>query len=312
MKYRNPAARRVLALVLVLATALCLTGCGLRDLPIAMSALKLLKLRSVRLAPVVTLEATVSDASGATSAAGQTVRDLALTLQGDADLDLSALRFRADVSAVFPFGTLGPLHLRGGDSDGAYTLWYSLDGENWGRTRLSDTDQVSGAVGKAGSFDKSALLGLGSAGFSGFTSVGSESVNGSPAKRYDATLDWASALQASGQQEAFFTWLLQALRPLLGETELTPQQAASLFDLSAQQPLGLSLWIDDAAGIPVRLFLDLTEAAAAVLETDLFRALLSPDAEDAPAREIAVDTLSLDLTLSDFDSVGEIVLPEIS
>ena len=311
MKYRNTAARRVLALVLVLATAFCLTGCGLRDLPVAMSALKLLKLRSVRLAPVVTLEATVSEASGS-SADEQTVRDLALTLQGDADLDLSALRFRADVSAVFPFGTLGPLHLRGGDSDGAYTLWYSLDGENWGRTRLSDTDQVSGAVGKAGSFDKSALLGLGSAGFSGFTSAGTESVNGSPAKRYDATLDWASALQASGQQEAFFTWLLQALRPLLGETELTPQQAASMFDLSAQQPLALSLWIDDAAGIPVRLRLDLTEAAAAVLDTDLFRALLSPDAEDASAREIAVDTLSLDLTLSDFDSVGEITLPEIS
>ena len=304
MKYTNSAARRVLALVLVLAAAVCLTGCGLRDLPVAMSALKLLKLRSVHLEPVVALEAV------AYGGEERSDREISVALEGGVDLDLSALRFRADLILDFPFGSLGPLYLKGGDDEGAYTLWYSLDEENWGSIRLSETEQVSGALGKAGSFDKSALLGLGGAGFSGFSSAGTETVIGFPAKRYDATIDWAAAVQAAGQQEAFYTFLQKVVQPIPGDRELTARQLASLFDLSAQQPLQLSLWIDEAAGIPVKLRIDLTDAAEAVSDSDLCLLLLNPDTDGAGGRELGMDRLTLDLTLWDFDSVGEITLPE--
>ncbi|MCR5136231.1 MAG: hypothetical protein K6C12_03910 [Oscillospiraceae bacterium] len=294
MKY----GKRILALLLGAVLLFCLTGCGLKDLAVARSALKLLKVQSVHAEPEAVIDVDTS---------GDSSDRLNLGAGGSVDLRFDRLRFQADLKLTMMGATMASVMAVGGDVDGQFTVWYSMDrGETWTEKALCETSAISEKLKGAGSFDLSSLKDAGSIPISSFTAMGAEEVNGSSAKRYDATFDWAKAVVDSGAEESLYEGILSAM----GNSQLTVEQLRGMLDLNAQKPIQLSLWIGEDGGMPVKGEADLTETVQTLADSDLVRGMIASSAgEDAPA-EVSINRISLAVTLSDFDSVAEIELPE--
>ena len=298
-------AKKIAALVLCLVLTLGLCGCGLSDLPLLRSVLKLVSVQNLHAMPEAVMEVSLSG-----PILGSPVQ-VSLDIGADADISITPLRFAGDVDLSVRGQKLMTIQTRGGDVDGQFTVWLSEDGEHWQKHVICETAKITEGMKQNTSFNLTDLGGSASglaAAIGSFDMVGTESVNGENAKRYDTTLDWAGAIQASGQEQAFYT----KLKELIKSQELTEEEIAQAFDLSVQQPVSLSVWIGEQSGMPVRVQADLTAAVQEMMKSELLRTALSEVLKNTTesSRALSVDRLTVDVILSRFDSAGEIILPE--
>ena len=133
-----------------------------------------------------------------------------------------------------------------------------------------------------------------------FSEVGQETVNGSQATRYDGVIRGEyieAAVKASGALDA----LSESL-----EMDLDEDDFANLGSLPT------SLWIDDKSGMIVRYDMDMTEIMQSVMTRAMEDALdqAGLGSVDLSGVELNLEKVTVSVVLSQFDQIGEIVIPE--
>ena len=282
--------KKLAALCLVLALALSLAACGFTP-KLARSAVEMEKIKSFHMDMELELGVALT-MMGQESAVEMTVEE-------SMDVQREPLTIAAQIlTDVGEERELAQSYLLPGENGVGYVLYVSADGgETWDRQRLS-TSELSEHTGYSGTLDQIAMLAKAAR---SFNEVGTETVNGAPATRYDGEL-----------QGSFVTEALEnsGLMSSLGEQFGVELDAESL-EISGGIPC--SVWVDDASGRVVRYEMDMAEAISSVWGTIMEQ--LSQDeafsALTAMGLSLSISKAHVSATLSRFDEIGEIVLPAV-
>ena len=300
-------AKRMIAALLAASLIATLAGCGLFDTKMARAVQKMSKLESlhVDLSAAVVLDLTVThpaqsedtDAENAeeTETAGETERDeeptaTGITLQGTArcgiDWLTDPLLARAELELTLPGSTDHYLAYLDKE-ESAYYLYSVLNGGTiWQKSGFAENDgeKVKGL--------KYIIQGAES-----FEQTGTEVLNGVQTTRYDGLL--------SGEYLEGLIRLYKIYQLLTDGFGM--QLEADVFENMGDVPA--SLWLDDSAGMIVRLDVDLTEAAERIGDKQMRRLR-----EATGIRELGLD-LSLNRVvvsaeLSQFDKIESFTIPD--
>ena len=285
--------RKLTAMLLCLALMFALAACGSFEQRMLKAATKMEKLESYHMDADVEL-------------------CMNLSMMGrDMDMDMffrTATDLRRDPMQVYSRMSAEMLgesseiltYVFAGEEEGSFDAYASLDGgESWGKKTLDAEElkeelSLNSPLMWSSDFLRDAAK--------TFEEAGKEEINGSQATRYDGVIEGEAvgqALEASG----VFNSMSEALP--LDMSELLDQFSGTI---------PVSLWLDDRSGMLVRYDMDMTEAFASVwdavmaevMDTDIMSA---DDLADL-GMSMTLEKLSLSAVLSDFDAVGEIVLPE--
>ena len=269
--------KKLAALVLVLVMLLSLSGCGM-DLKLTTAILKLNKVQSLHMDVEGVMDLTASERGASES--------FLITVTGGANYGREPLWATADLTLDVLDEQMHILaNLESGD-DGV-VLSYSLDdGASWETQNLG---QMEGPV----ELDPIQLLdGLGEAGdaVGDFTAVGTETVLGSEAIRYDSVIYGAVIKEILEESDA--------------ESTIEDSMGADL-DLDDLADVNLSVWVDKASGLPVKGCIDMTATAQSILDASLGSILSSlGETGDISGYGLNMNRLYLSVTLSDFDNLG--------
>ena len=237
--------KKIAALVLAAVMLLSLSACGM-DLKLTTAILKLNKVESAHADVDAALNLSVNSPSL------ELDMDILGTITGGIDYSKEPLEAAADLTVNAMGEELNILALLE-DVDGSAVISYSVDGgQTWESAELGELD-VNLEI------DPIELLeNLGEAGdlVSDFTPVGAELVNGAEATRYDSALNGA------------------ALGALVEETGAEEIAEASLdmdmdMDFSGMQDVKLSVWVDNASGLPVQASIDMADAIQSIVDASL-------------------------------------------
>ena len=130
-----------------------------------------------------------------------------------------------------------------------------------------------------------------------FSQIGTETVSGSEATRFDGVIEGelvAGALEMSGA--------LSALTEALG-TELSTEELANLDGIPT------SIWIDNKSGMLVRYDMDMAEVVRS-LSAGLIDGLMEEYGLGNMDVDLSISSLKTSVLLSDFDRIDEIVIPD--
>lgn len=122
-----------------------------------------------------------------------------------------------------------------------------------------------------------------------FEEAGTESVNGNEATRYDGVVkgdDIKDVMKASGVMDQF--------------TEMGMDMSSAESVMSDLGDLPISIWIEKDSGLPVRYTMDMTAIMQSMMEK----------MGDLAGAAFSIDKIAIDMTLSNIDSVEEIVVPD--
>ncbi len=181
-------------------------------------------------------------------------------------------------------------------ADGGEILVSHDKGKSWEKQTLDSTQQSAGE-GYTGLFDQLSLL---TKLASSFEEVGTETVNGAPAIRYDGEIE--------GE---FVTEALRNTGALSGLLEQFGVEGDGM-DLTIEGTIPTSIWLDKATSRIVRYDMDLSEAIASVWDV-LQQELMKDEtfaALDKLGLALSVERAHLTAELSQYDAVGELTLPE--
>ena len=285
--------KKLTAILLCLALVLALAACGSFEQRMVKAAGKMEKLKSYH----VDMD---MDLSLALSMMGQSM-DMDMLIKTAMDLRNDPLQVRSSATLeIMGQSTEMLTYVFAGEKEGSYEVYASTDGgETWNSSTV-DADELK----KELSFDASALW---SADYlrdaaKTFEEVGKEEVNGSQATRYDGQIQAEDVGEALANSGVFDTI-----------AESLPVEVSEILDkFSGSIPV--SIWLDDKSGRIVRYDMDMTEAFASVWDTLLAEVLSEAGGELGDLAELGVSIelkqLTMSAVLSDFDAVGEIVLPE--
>lgn len=133
-----------------------------------------------------------------------------------------------------------------------------------------------------------------------FGEAGTETVNGSEARRYDGVIE-GEYVQQAVEMSGILDTLAESMELDLGNV-----------DLSASGSIPASIWIDNKSGMIVRYDMDLTSVMNGVMSMMLEQMLASYGLETAGDFGVSIKLTSavISVTLSEFNSVGEIVIPD--
>lgn len=166
-------------------------------------------------------------------------------------------------------------------------MYMTPDGTNWGKQTLLDAEQL-----EQYNAQDSMNLYLGS--INSFKEAGTEQVNGKDAVKYEGTIsndELSEVMETAGTADS----LTQ-----LGITEdQISEMYADLGDLPVQ------VWIESESGLPVKYEMDMTDMMQKLMDK-----VVETMGEDAAGMTITIDKVFVSMVLSDFDAVGEIVIPE--
>lgn len=296
MKY----GKKILAILLIALMLLSLSACGLSDIPVIKGAVNFIQLTSVHAVPECEVGVTVK-----VPAYGMSM-DFDITADGAIDYCCDPLCFSADLNLNLLDESQRVLAY-GEDVNGDFVVEYSLDGGvTWEQTTLAKTDDILDEMDQVSTLGLSDLIDLGKQigdMLGGFTKVGQEPVNGAAAARYDAPIRLSVLLQSEAAQEALLEGMAES-------AEMDAAAIAELFDPSSVGDATLSLWLDDKSGNLVKAQLDLTEALRSLVESGLISSLVASEAGlDGTDFSLGLDSMRMAVTLSEFDSVGEISRP---
>ena len=175
-------------------------------------------------------------------------------------------------------------------TDESGMIYMQLDGRSWQRQSAQGNSQANEMQP-----DQMLQLFLNSAG--SFRETGSETINGSKATVYSGVLggDYVKqVLETTG------------LGSTLGEA-LGTGDAGNLFDNLGEIPMTIA--IDDASGLVVRYTLDMAQVMENLMK-NLFNSMLTSQGLNGVEIEIKVSNCMATATLSQFNSVPEIVIPD--
>ncbi len=203
------------------------------------------------------------------------------------DLIKEPLLARTDIS-LSAMGEQVALQLYAvGDGDAA-TLYVSADG---GVTWEKQTSPTMGALPQSPADTLNLFAAMEDA---EMAFVGKGEANGQPALVYSGEVDGESL-----KEVLYSTGIIGALGSALGIE--VPEQ--SLLDLGDAE---VSFLFDEATGLPVRYSVDMTEVVANLLSALLGESLGGEGLD----MSMDIPAIVLDITLSDFDAVEPIVVPE--
>ena len=285
--------KKMTAILLCLALILALAACGSFEQRMVKAAAKMEKLKSYHMDLDVNMAFTLS-------MLGQSM-DMDMAVRTATDLRNDPLQARSVMTADM-LGTTSEVttYVFAGEKEGTFDTYVTLDdGESWG-TGTIDSEELNDQLSLNSNLMWSADFLRDAA--KTFEEIGKEEINGSQATRYDGVIEGEAvgkALEASGVfnslGEAFPVDMMEIVNQISGS-------------------IPVSLWADDKSDMIVRYDMDMTEAFSSVWDVVLEQLMNDEaiDAEDIAELGMTMDLklLSLSAVFSDFDAVGEIVLPE--
>ncbi len=290
---------RALALILVLLMTLSLSGCGLFAGRLAISAVRMSKLSSLRM----DLD---TDFSMSMSMFGEDL-DLDLSVTGPMEFTLSPLRGKAALRLDMLGESMELLSYleRSGNS---LLVYNSFDnGATWEKQVL-ETENVSAGDG----ISAKTIAGLAKLS-SDFRETGTETIRGAEAIVYQGSVSVAD-LKQNLDFSAFLASVEESTGIKLDEND---------FDLDSIEPVPVTLCISRHGNMPVRFSVGLTGLTQAVVPVVVQAAMKSAMAESPlgslpgldglnPAAlgiDFSVNRLVVTADLYDFDDVAEITIP---
>lgn len=260
------------------------------DVAIANATKKLAEVKSMHADMELTFDMELSLTMGETSQ--NMPMDINMTFAMDTTSDPEVTRMDVALSAMGE-NMNGVIYVA---QEGENTVLYSSDDE--GVTWKKQVNPKNASLPQSSQETLDTLVGPNAA---RFERTGAQEVNGQPATVYTGKVDGK---------------LLQDVLNSTGAAgELTEAMGA---DLSAEELLSklgdidLTLMIDDATGMPVRLVVDMTNAMKDLMMASLLASMGADSAEALQSAGLSIDvtTVVLDLTMSQFDAVEPIVIPE--
>lgn len=172
--------------------------------------------------------------------------------------------------------------------DKDYVMYMSADnGTTWMKQTMTDVADLS-------QYDAQASMDMYLGSSEGFKEGATEKVNGSDAVRYDGVIskDAMNEVMASSGAE-----------DQLSSLGITEEQAAEMYKDLGELPI--SVWIDKESSLPVKYEMDMT----AVMQK-LMGNMMEAMGEAAAGVEFKVDKMLISMTMSDFNKVSEIKIPD--
>lgn len=202
-----------------------------------------------------------------------------------ADYIIDPMTMKMDMN--MDLGMLGGMDMQmyATEKDGAYCLYTGIDDGTGNVAWSGQTMDLS----ELKQYDAAETMKLYLNSGADFKEAGTETINGEKATRYDGVVkgdDIESVLNASGVLDQ------------LTEMQLITSDVASM--LSDIGDLPLSIWVSDDSSLPVRYEMDMAE---------MMQTMMDNMAEET-GETITIDKASIAMTLSNFNSVEDIVIPD--
>lgn len=283
MKKRN----RILALALTLVLLLCLCACGSSmknasfEERMDYAQEQMSKLDSVHADMIMDVELEMS-------VLGQS-QSMNMTMSYAMDTDNKSGITRMEIN-ITVMGTTQKILSYSETVDGELTTYTSVDnGRSW--------EKLTAEAGSPVTLDSAQAAELFARNAGSFTKTGTETINGSQATVYSGELD-----------EKYFEEVIQmtGVSSALEET-LGVEGAGDMFSGLGSIPLTIA--IDDNSGMMVRCTMDMTNAMQAMMK-NVFDLAMESSGLGSIEIEIEIPKAIATMTLSQFNSVGEIVIPD--
>lgn len=214
--------------------------------------------------------------------------DVSTRYAADIRYDPMQLAIVMDVSA---YDMQQKLLYYGEQAGDGLTVYISLDGgDHWSRQTISSVmDLMPHDPGEQAEIFLACVQ--------GFAESGKENINGAPATVYTGAIsgDYVEqAIKVSGS--------LDSVSQLLG-TQVSEDMFRDLGSIPA------SIALDDESGMVVRYTMDMSQVMGTLVERIMAK-MLEKYGEDAPSMEVKMEKVTLSMTLSQFNAVPEIRIPE--
>ncbi len=174
------------------------------------------------------------------------------------------------------------------EENGAYTIYTGMDDGtgtmNWSKQSVADMDTLKQYQAKDN-------MNMYLDAIDSFKEAGVEKVNGSEATRYDGIIANDSlneVMASSGMLDQF--------------AQMGYDKAEMEAMYSNLGDLPIKIWIDNESGMPVQYHMNMTEIMQSLM------ANMASDDEDAGA--VTIDSVTLGMTMYNFDGVDSIEIPE--
>lgn len=274
---------RIIALMLAAVMLLSLTGCGSFETRMAKAAKKMAALQSVHMDMDMHMAFSMSFH-------GESL-DLDMNMDGSIDMQTQPLRAKIEMGMALLGANLDMLmYLE--QNGGEYTAYISADkGASW----ESESMTAEEAAAQTGDLTENLKIFIDCA--KSFQEAGQETVNGAEATRYDGELtgeSLESALELSGAKE------------MLGEG-LGAKLPADAF--TGLESIPCSVWIDNKSGMVVRYDMDMGAVMQSLMK-DMMDQVLASQGLEGLGVEMEFREVTVSVILSQFDAVGEIVIPD--
>lgn len=274
---------RIIALILLAAMLLCLTGCGSFETKMAKAAKKMAALQSVHMDLDMHMDFSMS-------LLGESL-DLDANMESGIDMQTEPLRAKMEMGMEVMGVNMDMLMYLEQNGE-EYTAYVSADnGASWERETMTAEEAKS----QTGDVSENLKIFINCA--KSFQEAGTEMVNGSEATRYDGEItgdSLESALELSGAKE------------MLGEG-LGGKLSADAF--TGLESIPCSVWIDNKSGMVVRYDMDMG-AVMQTLMKDMMDEVLASQGLEGFEMEMEFREVTVSVVLSQFDAVGEIVIPD--
>ena len=274
---------RIIALILLAAMLLCLTGCGSFETKMAKAVKKMSALQSVHMDMDMHMDFSMT-------MLGESL-DLDAKMVSGIDMQTEPLRARMEMGMEVLGANMDMLMYMEQNGE-EYTTYVSADG---GASWESESITAEEAKSQTGDVSENLKIFIDCA--KSFQEAGTETVNGSAATRYDGQItgdSLESALELSGAKE------------MLGEglgTELSADAFTGL------ESIPCSVWIDNKSGMVVRYDMDMGAVMQSLMK-DMMDEVLASQGLEGLGVEMEFREVTVSVILSQFDAVGEIVIPD--
>ena len=127
-----------------------------------------------------------------------------------------------------------------------------------------------------------------------FKEVGTEQVNGKDAVKYEGTIsneELSEVMETAGTADS------------LTQLGITEDQVVAMYSELGDLPV--QVWIETESGLPVKYEMDMTDMMQKLMDK-----VVESMGEDAAGMTITMDKVFVSMSLSDFNAVSEIVIPE--
>ena len=274
---------RIIALILLAAMLLCLTGCGSFETQMAKAVKKMSALQSVHMDMDMHMDFSMT-------MLGESL-DLDANMESGIDMQTEPLRARMEMGMEV-LGVSMDMLMYMEQNGEEYTTYVSADG---GASWESESITAEEAKSQTGDVSENLKIFIDCA--KSFQEAGTEAVNGSAATRYDGQItgdSLESALELSGAKE------------MLGEG-LGAKLSADAF--TGLESIPCSVWIDNKSGMVVRYDMDMGAVMQSLMK-DMMDQVLASQGLEGLGVEMEFREVTVSVILSQFDAVGEIFIPD--